>query len=227
MQRSGTQERHPGDPRLCRHRGHRFITLRRFDRAIVDLEKAVELVHGIPDEIEPDGLPNARNQPTSTTQSNIWYHLGLAHYLSADYASAERRYREALTVSRNPDMLCATSYWLYLTLRRLGRRADADTVLAPIVEGLDVIENHAYYHLLLAFGGRRSLDSLAAHGEKHGSATDRATIDYGVGVFRLVNGDREGAIRALQRVLRGPSWAAFGFIAAEVELHRMRIRPVR
>ena len=86
-------KKHPRDARMLRHRGHRWITLRDFDRAIRDLDRAAELVRGTPDQIEPDGLPNARNIPTSTLQSNIWYHLGLAHFLKGDFEAALRSYR--------------------------------------------------------------------------------------------------------------------------------------
>jgi hypothetical protein len=65
-----------GDARLYRHRGHRYLTIRHFDRAIGDLLYAVQLTRGKPDQVEPDGQPNAKNIPTSTLQSNIWYHLG-------------------------------------------------------------------------------------------------------------------------------------------------------
>src|SRR5512137_1480645 len=37
-------EAHPEDPRMYRHRGHRFISLRLFDQAIDDLERAAELI---------------------------------------------------------------------------------------------------------------------------------------------------------------------------------------
>ena len=33
-------EKFPDDARMYRHRGHRYITIREFDRAIADLEKA-------------------------------------------------------------------------------------------------------------------------------------------------------------------------------------------
>ncbi len=36
----------PRDARFYRHRGHRYITLRRFDLAIKDLEKAASLIKG-------------------------------------------------------------------------------------------------------------------------------------------------------------------------------------
>lgn len=118
--------------------------MREFDRAIADLTRAAELTAGRPDAIEPDGIPNARNVPTSTLQSNIWYHLGLAHYLKGDFNRALVAYREAMRVSGNPDMLVATSHWLYMTLRRLGRATEAEAVLAPISREMAIIENDAY-----------------------------------------------------------------------------------
>ena len=100
---SGGIEKHPDDARLYRHRGHRYITVRDLPRAIADLTKAAQLVAGKPDQVEPDGQPNARNVPTSTLQSNIYYHLGLAHYLSGDFAKASEAYVKCLEVSKNPD----------------------------------------------------------------------------------------------------------------------------
>src|SRR6185295_645182 len=50
--------KHPDEPRLYRHRGHRYVTVRKFDEAIADLRKASQLVAGRKDEIEPDGAPN-------------------------------------------------------------------------------------------------------------------------------------------------------------------------
>jgi tetratricopeptide (TPR) repeat protein len=138
-------EKFPDDPRMLRHRGHRYISTRRFDLAIEDLERAAAMIAGKPDEIEPDGLPNDRNQPTSTSHSNIWYHLGLAYYLVGDLENAARCYRECMKFSNNPDMLCATTHWLYLTLRRLGNHDEAEALLEPIDAGMDVIENRTYH----------------------------------------------------------------------------------
>src|SRR4029079_14854032 len=84
---------HPADARLYRHRGHRYITTRRFDREVADLTKASQLVAGKQDEVEPDGAPNKAGIPRSTLQSNIWYHLGLAQYLSGDFDAALASYR--------------------------------------------------------------------------------------------------------------------------------------
>ncbi len=212
-------EMHPRDARFYRHRGHRYITVRDFDRAIADLDRAASLTAGRADEIEPDGIPNARNTPTSTLQSNIWYHLALAHYLEGDFARAVSAYRSCMEVSKNPDMLVATSHWLYMTLRRLGRDAEAARVLEPIRADLDVIENTAYHRLLLMYKGELPVDSLLS--QSSSGALDDVTTAYGVGNWYLYNGDDARAREILQRIVATGNWPAFGAIAAEAELHRV------
>jgi tetratricopeptide (TPR) repeat protein len=213
---------HPDDARLYRHRGHRYITVRELRRAAADLERASRLVAGRPDEVEPDGQPNARNVPTSTLQSNVWYHLALAHYLGGDFERALPAWREAMKVSANPDMQVATSHWLYMTLRRMGRDGEAAAVLAPIRPGMEVIENGSYHRLLLMYKGELPADSLLAPRPQGGAALDDATVGYGVANWHLYNGRRTEAEALLRRVVAGEAWGAFGYIAAEADLARLR-----
>jgi tetratricopeptide (TPR) repeat protein len=210
----------PADARFYRHRGHRHITLRQFDLAIRDLKKASELVKGKPDEIEPDGQPNARNIPTSTLQFNIWYHLGLAYYLTGQNDKALAAYRECLKVSSSPDRLVSTTHWLYMTLRRLNRTSEAAKVLEPIVEGMDVIENTGYYRLLLMYKGILSDEQLL--NETQGNSAASHSVLYGVGNWRLYNGRREQALEVFRRILSSDQWTSFGFIAAEADLKAQR-----
>lgn len=210
--------KHPEDARLLRHRGHRHITTRRLELAIADLERAAALVEGRPDEVEPDGQPNARNIPTSTLQFNVFYHLGLARYLAGDLEAALDAYRRCLEVSKNPDTLVATSYWLHMTLSRLGREAEAAAVLEPITAELDVIENDAYLRLLLIFKGLESPAAILGDGE---DALQNATLAYGVGAWHLWNGRTEEAVALFRGIVSGDQWNAFGYIAAEAELHRL------
>ena len=212
---------HPDDARLYRHRGHRYLSVRKLDLAIADLEKAASLVNGTKDEVEPDGQPNARNIPTSTLQSNIWYHLGLAYYLAGDFGNALRAYRQDLKVATNSDMQVATSHWLYMTLRRLGREAEAARVLAPISRDMDVIENGAYHRLLLLYRGELQPGDLLRDFDAGGTLED-VTTAYGVANWHLYNGRRAEAEAILGRILavRG-QWASFGYLAAEAEVKRM------
>ena len=213
-------ERWPASHQLLRHRGHRWITVREFERAIADLERATVLIRDLPDAIEADGAPNAYNIPRSTSHSNIWYHLGLAHYLQGDFEAALRCYRECLQFSTNDDMRCATSDWLYMTYRRLGRDAEARRVLEPIHAGMEILENRAYHWRLLMYKGEVAPESLfAATGA---SDLDLVTQGYGVGNWHLCNGDTARAKEIFAQVIARGNWPAFGSIAAECDLARLR-----
>lgn len=209
---------HPGNAKLYRHRGHRYLTIRKFDLAIADFERATRLMRGQPDEIEPDGIPNKLNKPLSTLHFNVWYHLGLAHYLKGDFKKALPAYLECMKVSRaNADSLVATSDWLYMTYRRLGQKKEADAVLTPIHDKLEIIENDSYFKRLMMYKGLRTPESVLSD-----TADDLqiATQGYGVGNWYLVNGDSAKAKQIFERVVAGKQWSAFGFIAAEAELAR-------
>ncbi len=210
----------PNDARMYRHRGHRLITLRCFDDAIADLEKAAKLISGKPDEIEPDGLPNAKNIPTSTLQSNIWYHLGLAYYLKGDFKKALRAYRQCEKVSKNDDMRVATAYWHYMTLRRLGKHKDANALLAPFSGDIELIENMEYLKLIKLNRGDIKAEDLLSTIQGDAKDLGSASLGYGIGNYFLYNGDKDKARAVFQRIVNGNQWASFGYIAAEVELGR-------
>lgn len=207
--------KHPTDARMYRHRGHRYISVRQLDRAIGDLETAAELISDKKDEVEPDGLPNALNIPTSTLQSNIWYHLGLAYYLTGDLENALRCYRACMKVSKNNDMMVATSHWLYMTLRRMGKMEEAEGTLAPITREMEIIENNSYHNLLLLYKGEISETDLLGGG---GDALQSATVAYGVANWHCYNGNVARASQLLNSILDGSYWPAFGYIAAEADL---------
>jgi len=210
---------HPEDARFYRHRGHRYITIRRLDRAIEDLSYAATLTRGKQDEVEPDGQPNARNIPVSTLQSNIWYHLALAYYLKGDFRSAAAAWRRDVELSTNADMQVASRYWLYMTLRRMGQATAAAEVLRPITWRMEIIENGSYHRLLLLFKGTIPADSLFAGGDADPALQD-ATVRYGLGNWHWINGRKDEAVRIWRDVVKTGPWASFGYIAAEAELGR-------
>jgi len=213
---------HPENPWLFRHRGHRYLTVREIDSAIRDFERARTLAAGRPDQVEPDGQPNAKNQPIGTLKSNIMYHLGLAYYLKGDFARAIPVYRRELADAHNDDRRVSTAHWLYMALRRLGRVEEAARVLLPIRPRMDIVENDTYHRLLLMYNGELPPDSVVmgtAAGEM--SVTD-ATAAYGIGNWHLYNGRTAQAREIFRRILAGGQWGAFGYIAAEAELARSR-----
>jgi tetratricopeptide (TPR) repeat protein len=209
-------EKHPADARMYRHRGHRYITTRQFNRAVSDLQRAAELVEGRPDEVEPDGAPNRFNIPVSTLNSNVWYHLALAHHLRHDFERAVQAWQRAVAASTNDDMLVASSDWLYMALRRLGREEAAARVLDPIRPEMRILENDAYHRRLLMYKGLLRPDELMPADTE--DPVQLATYGYGLGNWYYVNGERQRAEIIFRRILEGRNWAAFGFIAAEAEV---------
>ena len=208
----------PSDARFYRHRGHRYLTTRQLPKAIADFSKAVELTRGKPDETEPDGQPNARNIPTSTLQTNIWYHLGLAHYLTGNFADAAKAYEEDLKISPNDDNLVAVTHWAYMTARRRGRDDEARRLLEPITKDLKVIENGSYHRLLLMYKGELPESELMKTVE---AGLELVTTGYGVGNWHFYNGRQAEARAIWHRILAAENqWAAFGYLAAEAEIAR-------
>lgn len=210
----------PNDARFVRHRGHRWITLREFDLAIDDLATGTRMVAGEPDEIEPDGLPNALGIPLSTLQFNLWYHLALAHYLNGDFQRAVESWTACLEVSLNPDLRVATLYWLHLSLLQLGREAEAGALIAALPTADEVVENDSYHRLLLLFRGDLTAEEVTG-GEAPGTLGG-TTMAYGIGAwYLLAQRDRDEALHIFQRALDAPEqWAAFGYLASEAEVAR-------
>lgn len=213
-------EMHPSNAKLYRHRGHRYITVREFAKAQADFEKAAQLFKGQPDEIEPDGAPNPAGKPRSTLQFNVWYHLALARYLQGNYAGAHDAWVECMKVSNNDDSITATSDWLWMTLMRMNRKADAAKVLERITPKMDILENTAYHRRLLMYKGLEKPEALLNTDTP--DPTQIATQGYGVANYYFVTGDIARARQVLNTIVAGAGWNAFGYIAAEADLHRMK-----
>jgi tetratricopeptide (TPR) repeat protein len=210
----------PADARFYRHRGHRYVTVREFDKAIADLTKASQLIAGKPDETEPSNA-DQKIASSETLHYAIYYHLGLAHYLKGDFARALPVYRQCLAAAKgSDDETAGASDWLYMTLRRLGRTEEAAKVLEPIVTGMKVKDDQQYYDRLLMYKGLRTPEDLLRAGG--GDPVSAATLAYGVANWYLYNGRKDEAKALFQKIITGQNWMPFGLIAAEAELARMK-----
>ena len=218
-------EKHPNEARLYRFRGHRYLSLRRFDDAVRDLERAVAL---------------------DSTNYDIAYHLALAYYLTQRYTDAASVIEKCMTFADNPkwqaveearinpiwyrscmslktddDARAAMFDWRYRALRRAGKHADARRLARGVREGWSVEENAPYYRALLFYRGIRdetsTLDSLKAAGD-----LPFVTGAYGVASWHLMEGDTARARALFEQIVATDQWPAFGFIAAEVDLAAMK-----
>ena len=212
---------YPAAAALYRHRGHRYLSIRKFDMAITDFKKAADLVKNQPTEIEPDGIPNKLNKPLSTLQFNIWYHWALGYYLKGNYERAAKLYEECLEYSDNDDLLVATTNWLYATYQRLGETEKAKKLLDDITEDMEIVENTAYHNLLLLQKGVVTPGYLMASDSTGGdNRLNLITQDYGMANWYAQNGDDVKAKNVLTAILDADYWMFFGYIAAEADLNR-------
>jgi tetratricopeptide (TPR) repeat protein len=184
---------------LYRHRGHRYISTRQFDKAQADLEKAARL--------------NDKN-------FEIWYHLGLAHYLKGQFAQAAEAYEKCRAAADRDESLISVSHWLYMSYRRAKKETDARRVLERITPNLTPGESKSYLDLLLFYKGEKKESDILVP-EKM-TDLELATVGYGVANWHLYNGNAARAKEQFQKIVSGKSWAAFGFIAAETEPLRMK-----
>ena len=183
---------------LYRHRGHRYITTRQFDKAVADMERAAKL---------------------NDKDFDIWYHLGLAYNLKGRFADAAAAYEKAYAVSEKDDSRIAASDWLYMSYRRAGDKPGAARALDRITPDMKVEENKSYFDRLMLYKGLKKETEILSD-----KLTDLeiATVGYGIANWYLYNGDKAKAKELFQRITAGKYWPAFGFIAAETELTRMK-----
>lgn len=240
-------ERNPDSPHLHRHRGHFKISLRRFDDAVPDFERAVELMAGMEDEIEyyqaelvpemerlllgkkaellaeptpitEDTLVGLKDVYKGTLKSSTWYHFALTHYLQGDFAKAADHYRTTLEFCVDDDMRVATIDWLYMSLRRAGHEDEAQRLLDSTDTDMHINEP-SYHRRMCMYKGELQPEDLLAPNTSDGRSI--ATQGYGVGNWYLCNGDTDKAIDVFQRVIAHGQPAAFGYIASEVDLARL------
>ena len=144
---------YPSDARFYRHRGHRYISTRQYDKAINDFEKAVKLIDQTVDQIEPDGLPNSKNIPLSTLHGNIWYHLGLAYYLKNDMNNALKAFTNRSVTHKYDDNIVSGGHWLYMINRRLNKIEESISLVNQVNQQIDIIENMSYHQSCLFYKG--------------------------------------------------------------------------
>ena len=84
---------------------------------------------------------------------------------------------------------------------------------------MKVKDDQQYYDRLQMYKGLKTPEELL---QKGGDPVSTATLAYGVGNWYLYNGRKAEAKAVFEKIITGPNWMPFGFIAAEAELARMR-----
>eukprot|EP01047_Picozoa_sp_COSAG01_P027324 COSAG01_NODE_1800_length_9205_cov_18.778058_4_plen_167_part_00 len=159
--------------------------------------------------------------PTSTLHTNIYYHLGLAHFLLGEFESSVLAYRRGLAAPLlTADMRVAFSDWLFLALQRLGRDQEAGAVLSESgAFSEQLIQDLAYRRRLQLYAGQLRPEEVLRPDDA--STLDVATQGYGVACYLLARGQRSKAVALLEKVAETPYWPSFASCAAEAELQRL------
>jgi tetratricopeptide (TPR) repeat protein len=190
----------PKSALLHQQRGHRYLSIRHFDQARADLEKALAL------------------DPKLT---GAWYYLGLLEYLAGRFDKAAAAYEMNLAL-QDGDVArgIAAVDWLYMSYRRGGQDEKARLLLDRVTPDLKVEGNpRLYLNRLLFYKGLKTEAELLA-----GTLSDveRTTLRYGIGNFNLYGGDQAGARAAFETAVGTSAWSALAFIAAENDLAPLR-----
>jgi len=187
----------PNNALLLRWRGHRYLSVRDFDRAFADL---------------------SRGSAIDPTIYGNWYHLGIVQFLRGDFADAAASFAKAQPIAPDPGELAGSTDWLWMSLSRAGRGADAKAMLDRRPDSKPV--TNAYTRRLQLYRGEIGPDAVITSADT--DEVQVATLAYGLGNWYLVRGDKAQARRSFERSVQSGGWPGFGFIVSEVELRRLR-----
>src|SRR5262245_33973288 len=186
----------PNNALLLRWRGHRYLSVREFDKASADL---------------------TRGGAIDSTIYGIWYHLGVVQYLRGDFAAAATSFAKAQPIAPDAGELAGSTDWLWMSLSRAGRGAEAEAMLDRRPDNKPV--TNAYTRRLQLYRGEIGPDAVVTPADT--DDVQVATLAYGLGNWYLVRGDKAQARRWFERSIQSGGWPAFGFIVSEAELKRL------
>jgi len=187
----------PNNAMLYRWRGHRYLSVRELDKAQADLTKGLKL---------------------DSTNYGILYHLGIVRFARGDFAGAARLFARAQPHAPDAGELAGSTDWLWMSLMRAGRKADAEAMLARRPDSLPM--DNAYTRRLKLYRGEIGPDAVITPADT--ADVQAATLAYGLGNWYLVRGDTARAKTYFERSVKSGGWPGFGFIMSEVELRRVK-----
>src|SRR5687767_14597874 len=131
----------PDNAMLYRWRGHRYLSVREFDRALADLTRGFAL----------DSL-----------NYGVLYHLGIVRFVRGEFAAAADAFRRAQPRAPEAGELTGSTDWLWMSLSRAGRNTEAKVMLDRRPDTAKVA--NAYARRLQLYRGE-----ITARSEEHTS----------------------------------------------------------
>jgi len=207
----------PKSFKLLRHRGHRFLTVRKLDRCAADLLKARALMKGQADVWETD----AAGKQTDTYQHQIEYHLGVYYFLMQQYVESVSAFEKSLAQAHDSKEIVGTTDWLYNAYQRNGQQVEAEKLLTTIPPDFSTDREQAYFRRILLYKGLIEPKDLVDESMFPARMTIQdVTKLYGLANwYRFRHGNQAKARELYVKILQATaSWPAFAYLAAEREL---------
>ena len=187
----------PKNALMLRWRGHRHLSIREFAKAEADLEAGIKL---------------------DPTIYGLWYHLGIVRFIKGDFSGAAAAFAKGQPIAPDAGELKGSTDWLWMSLSRAGRGAEAKAMLDRHPDTLK-IEN-AYAQRLRLYRAEIGPDQVMTPADTAGVQV--ATLAFGLGNWNLVKGDTAKSKEWFRKsVAARDGWPGFGFIASERELARL------
>lgn len=197
-----TTESRKTEAMLLRWRGHRYLSVREFAKADADLTRGIAL---------------------DSTNYGLFFHLGVVRYLQGRFGEAATLFARAQPKAPDGGERAGSTDWLWLSLSRAGRPADAQAMLDQHVDAKPdpkpAPPGYAYVSRLKLYRGEATPVQLITPADTDGLQI--ATLNYGIGAWALVRGDTLLAKASFERAMAGGGWPGFAFMAAEAELARL------
>ncbi len=189
----------PNNALLYRWRGHRHLSLRELDLALDDFSKGLKI---------------------DSTVYGIWYHLGIVKFVRGDFNGAADAFKRAQPRAPDAGELAGSTDWLWMSLSRAGKGAEAKAMLARRPDSLKTDPEYGYTKRLRMYRGEVTPEKLITKTDT--ADVQAATLNFGLGNWYLIKGDTAKAKAAFEKSTASGGWPGFGFIVSEAELKRLK-----
>ncbi|MEL7548004.1 MAG: tetratricopeptide repeat protein, partial [Pseudomonadota bacterium] len=208
-------EQFPDSFKLLRHRGHRYKNTRQLDKAIIDLERAVELMGDDNSDVIQLRLSG---EPFGTYEHWVWYHIGLYHYLNEEFGLAAEAYEKCVVTAANNQTLVGATDWLYNAYMKNDEPGKAEAALDNVPPNIEINPNYSYYQRVLVYKGLNTPDEFLDL-EKPGAEWDgrEITSGYGMANWYKWNGEPEKAQLIYDNILETPFWSSWAYVVTDRE----------
>ncbi len=186
----------PENALAYRQRAPRFLNTLQPERAIADLLKCREL---------------------GGDEADLSYRLGIARYLSGDYAAAMAEEDRCFSLV-DEEMGIAAMFWHSMSALRCG---SDPKLLRHYRPGMAVGHHTAYEHVMALLSGNLPWSEMEMLLQREESDLEYAMLAYGSALWLRSSGEEDAAESLLHSILpRDSFWISYAYIAAWNDCHR-------